>query len=134
MDRFPVIRSAIRSAICSTICMIAILLISVVRPDRFTRAEELVDPMRPEHYQAPAPAPAEKGEDQTVDTTSWKLTAVLSAADRVVAVINGESLQQGDAFKGYTVMTIQPDHVLLQNREKQLVLRRVGTGLKKNIR
>jgi len=108
------------------------MLISMVRPDGFARAEELFDPMRPEHYQAPAPA--EKSEDPKVDTTSWSLTAVLSAADRVIAVINGKSLQQGDEFKGYTVMAIQPDHVLLQNKEKQLVLHRVGTGLKKNIR
>lgn len=104
----------------------------MVRPDGFAWAEELVDPMRPEHYRAPAPA--QKSEDRIIDTTSWSLTAVLSAADRVVAVINGESLQQGDEFKGYTVMHIQPDQVLLQKSEKQLVLHRVGTGLKKNIR
>jgi hypothetical protein len=114
------------------VCMIAILLIPMAWQALFARAEELVDPMRPEHYQAPASA--EKSEGQKVDTTSWSLTAVLSAADRVVAVINGKSLQKGDEFKGYTVMNIQSDHVLLQNREKQLVLHRVGTGLKKNIR
>jgi hypothetical protein len=96
------------------------------------RAEEFVDPMRPEHYQAPAPV--ERSEEQKLDTTSWSLTAVLSAADRVVAVINGISLQKGDVVEGYTVMNIQPDHALLQNGKIQLVLRRVGSGLKKNIR
>jgi hypothetical protein len=96
------------------------------------RAEALVDPMRPEHYQAPAPV--KKSEEQKIDTTSWSLTAVLSAADRVVAVINGKSLQTGDVLQGYTVMNIESDQALLQNGEKQLVLQRVGTGLKKNIR
>lgn len=97
-----------------------------------TRAEELIDPMRPEHYQAPALA--KKSEEQKLDTSSWNLTAVLSAADRVVAVINGKSQQKGDVLQGYTVVNIQPDHVLLQNGEKQLVLYRAGTGLRKNIR
>ncbi len=96
------------------------------------RAEELVDPMRPTHYQTPPSA--KKSEGLTVDTTSWNLAAVLSAADRVIAVINGKSLQKGDVLQGYVLINIEPDHALLQNGEKQLVLRRVGTGLKKNIR
>ncbi len=97
-----------------------------------TVAEVLLDPMRPEHY-LPS-ASVEKSGRQVVDTTSWSLTAVLSAADRTVAVINGKSLQKGDVLEGYTVMDIQPDHALLHSGEKQLLLPRVGTGLKKNIR
>lgn len=108
------------------------LLVAAAWPVMSARAEEFVDPMRPEHYQAVVPA--EKNEGQRIDTTDWNLTAVLSAADRVVAVINGKSLQKGDVLQGYTVMNIQSDRALLQNGEKQLMLHRVGTGLKKAVR
>jgi len=112
--------------------IIAGVLIAAPWPVVSAWAEVLVDPMRPAHYQILAPA--EESEGQEVDTTAWSLTAVLSAADRAVAVINGTSVQNGDVLMGYTVMHIEPDRALLHNGEKQLVLHRVGSGLKKNIR
>lgn len=125
MGRFSVLSMMVRVLTASALLLMVFTVLSA-------RTEELVDPMRPEHYQAPVPA--EKSEEQKIDTTEWSLTAVLSAADRVVAVINGKSLQKGDVLQGYTVTNIQADRALLQNGEKQLVLHRVGTGLKKNIR
>jgi hypothetical protein len=61
------------------------------------------------------------------------LAAVLISAERAVAVINGQSLQVGDLLDGYTLKKIEPASVLLQKKQKKIVLRRVGTGLKKAV-
>lgn len=95
-------------------------------------AEQLVDPMRPSGYNVPRPQP--QIEEAETDTSSWKLTAVLTATDRRVAVVNGRRLQQGESFNGFTVRKILPDRVHLQKGKKNVVLRRAGTGLKKEIR
>jgi hypothetical protein len=95
-------------------------------------AENLVDPMRPADYRAARVNPPAKKDD--VDTSSWKLTAVLSSANRQVAVVNGRSLQQGDSLEGFTVRKIEKDRIYLQKAKKSVVLRRVGTGLKTDIR
>lgn len=95
-------------------------------------AENLVDPMRPVDYRAVRVKPQEKKDD--VDTSSWKLTAVLTSATRQVAVVNGHSFQQGDTLDGFIIKKIQKDRVYLQKAQKTVVLRRVGTGLKKEIR
>lgn len=92
-------------------------------------ADELVDPMRPADYQKrQSQLPVEKDE---IDTSSWKLTAVLTSLNRQVAVVNGRCLKQGDSLEGFTVKKIQQDRVFMQNGTKSLVLRRSGTGLKK---
>ena len=95
-------------------------------------ADNLVDPMRPADYRAVQVKPPAKKDD--VDTSSWKLTAVLTSPNRQVAVVNGRSLQQGDSLEGFTVKKIQEDRVFLQKAEKKVVLRRLGTGLKTDIR
>lgn len=95
-------------------------------------AENLVDPMRPVDYRAIQVKPPAKMDD--VDTSSWKLTAVLTSPNRQVAVVNGRSLQQGDSLDGFTVRKIAKDRIYLQKAKKSVVLRRVGTGLKTDIR
>ena len=101
-------------------------------PASRAHAEQLVDPMRPSEYKAPQPQrPLAQAE---TDTSSWKLTAVITAADRRVAVVNGRSLQRGDSVDGFTVRNIFSDRVVLQKAERKVVLRRAGTGLKKDIR
>lgn len=95
-------------------------------------SEQLVDPMRPLRYQAPAPATSiEKTIQKQVDTTAWQLTAVLVSAERSVAVINGKLLQKGENLKGYRLVKILPDKVLLKNKDEKIILSRAGTGLKK---
>ena len=91
-------------------------------------AEELRDPMVPTHYRAaavakPAPAP--------VKTDSWVLRAVLHSAGRSVALVNDQTLRTGDQLEGYRLVRILPDHVVFKNKRKEVVLYRVGTGLKK---
>ncbi len=91
-------------------------------------AEELHDPMVPTYYHAaavPKPAPA------PVKTNSWVLRAVLHSAGRSVALVNDQPLRTGDQLEGYRLVRIFPDHVVFKNKRKEVVLYRVGTGLKK---
>ena len=89
----------------------------------------LKDPLRPLGYRAPTvSAPAQKAEPKTDE---WRLAAVLISPERAVAVINGQSLQVGDLFEGYKLVKIESTKVLLKKKQKQIVLHRSGTGLKK---
>ncbi len=94
-------------------------------------SEQLVDPMRPADYQTPVAKISTSGEKNQVNTKSWKLLAVLTSAERSVAVINGKSFQLGDHLEGYKLVRIDPDRVVLKNNQITLVLHRGGTGLKK---
>jgi hypothetical protein len=106
----------------------SLLLLFVLVSTASARAETLSDPLRPligapttgNASQAPA---AEK-------TNEWRLGSVLTSAQRSVAVINGRALQVGDMLEGYELVKIEPTKVLLKKKDKQLVLRRSGTGLK----
>lgn len=90
----------------------------------------LQDPLRPARYQASTsnPVAVEYAASKQQD---WHLSAVLISAQRAVAVINGQSLQVGDRLGGYQLIKIEATKVLLRNKQKQLVLHRSGTGLKK---
>lgn len=92
-------------------------------------ASELSDPLRPHAYH-PVPAATESS-PASVDTSEWRLSAVLISAQRSVAVINGRRVQPGDMLEGLRVMLIAGDRVELRNARQTVVLRRVGTGLKK---
>lgn len=92
---------------------------------------QFVDPMRPVHYQTSAAKISTVGKKEPVNTKGWKLLAVLTSTERSVAVINGRSLQLGDHLEGYKLVKIDPDKVVLKNKQTTLVLRRAGTGLKK---
>lgn len=94
-------------------------------------SEQFVDPMRPVHYQTSAAKTSTVEKKERVDTKSWKLLAVLTSTERSVVVINGRSLQLGDRLEGYKLVKIDPDKVVLKNKQTTLVLRRVGTGLKR---
>lgn len=94
---------------------------------------QLVDPMRPRHYEDPQSAPPPSVE-QPSPAPTWKLTTVLLAADRRVAVINGKSLQVGDSLDGYQLVEILSDRVQLRKNQSRVLLRRSGTGLRKDVR
>ena len=94
-------------------------------------SEQFVDPMRPVHYQTSTAKTSTVGKKEPVKTKGWKLLAVLTSTERSVAVINGRSLQLGDHLEGYKLVKIDPDKVVLKNKQTTLVLRRAGTGLKK---
>ncbi len=97
-------------------------------------AAELVDPMKPVQHQAVAKhRPAAEAADR-VDTTGWRLSAVLCSGERAVAVINGQPMLVGETLDGYELIAIETDKAELRNGKKKLVLQRAGSGLKKNIR
>lgn len=95
--------------------------------------QQLTDPMRPQRYQAPqksAPIKTQKA----VKTDTWKLSTVLTSADRKVALINGKPFQIGDLLEGYRIVEIRSDRVVLKNDKSKVLLRRSGTGLRKDVR
>lgn len=89
----------------------------------------LKDPLQPLNYQSPV-TPASP-EMSVKKRTVWRLGAILIAAEREVAMINGQSLQIGDMLDGYRLVKIESASVLLQKKNEKIVLRRSGTGLKK---
>ena len=91
---------------------------------------QLVDPMRPVHYQNQVNKKVAEKQVQ-VKTREWHLTTVLMSQARSVAVINGKTLQVGEQLEGYKLVQIRSDRVILKNKQEKLVLRRAGTGLKK---
>ncbi|SHJ78768.1 hypothetical protein SAMN02745165_03174 [Malonomonas rubra DSM 5091] len=93
-------------------------------------AAKLQDPMRPLGYQVPAAKQQPAGEAEKKQR-EWRLGAVLIAADRSVAVINGQSLQLGEKLEGFKLIKVEPDSATLQRKNKKIVLHRAGTGLKK---
>ncbi len=108
-----------------------ILLLSLLLPTIALAAEKnpLKDPLRPLKSQNSAVSSVVKKPAES--QLDWRLGAVLVAADRAVAMINGQALQVGDRLHGYQVKQIEPGSVLLTKGQKKLVLRRSGTGLKK---
>jgi MSHA biogenesis protein MshK len=108
-----------------------LLMIAVYGTTITAQADTLRDPLRPVHYQV-----AKKGADGSAvkkQPQSWQLSAVLISRDRTVAVVNGQSMQVGDQIDGYKLLKIEPAKVLLQDKQKQIVLHRSGTGMKKAV-
>lgn len=112
--------------------MVCMILLFCVPGDGFAATKvQLVDPMRPSHYQDQSNKRSVVEKQLQVKTKSWELTAVLLSPGRSVAVINGKSLQLGEQLEGYKLIQIQSDQVTLRNKQQKLLLRRAGTGLKK---
>lgn len=113
--------------------LLTVLLLVLAVESFATQIDQFVDPMRPVRYQASDTSSSSIGKNnqQLVDTNAWQLTAVLTSAERSVAVINGKPLQEGEILNGFKLVKIMPDKVLLKNKQRKLVLRRAGTGLKK---
>ena len=89
----------------------------------------LGDPLRP--LAGAAPSAAEPTVAAQKRPLELRLEAVLLSTERAVAIINGQSLQLGDRIDGFRLSKIAADRVELQKKQKKIVLRRTGTGLKK---
>ena len=111
--------------------LLTVLLLCLAGESFAAKLDQFVDPMRPVRYQASSSTQEAEAEADEVDVKAWKLSAVLISTERCVAVINGKSLQEGELLDGYRIIQIRPDKVLLKNKQRKLVLRRAGTGLKK---
>ena len=93
-------------------------------------AEPLLDPLRPDHY-ATGESPSLVGAKTEPSEVVWQLTTVLVSDARQLAIINGRTVREGDLINGYRVEAIERDRVVLKNKERSVVVPRIGTGLKK---
>jgi hypothetical protein len=111
-----------------------LLLLSLFSGVLFAADKALVDPLRPAQFKSPVNQAETGKQDKGSDHSSeWRLTAVLIAPDRSIAVIDGRSVRLGEEFEGYKLIDIKPDQVLLRTTGKSVVLRRSGSGLRKNL-
>ncbi len=94
---------------------------------------ELVDPLRPAHYR-PQPQVDVHLDAAEIDALrqEFQLTAILTAADRAMAVINGRPLQVGQSVSGFRLSEIGADYVILRKGEQKLTLYRTISGVKKS--
>lgn len=90
----------------------------------------LEDPLRP-LAGVPASDAEEAAKIEQKQPHELRLEAVLLSAERTVAIINGHALQVGDQIEGFRLNKIEKSRVELQKKQKKIVLRRTGTGLKK---
>ena len=92
----------------------------------------LVDPLRPSHYQSRPQADPQQEQD---NIEQWRdqlrVTAILRASDRAVAVINGRPLQVGQMIGDFQLIDIGPDQVVLQKGQQKLTLYRSVSDVKK---
>ncbi len=112
--------------------IVAIVLNGAVCGARAEQAGAFSDPMRP------AAEPSREAKRETagdplprVDTSHWRLSAVLQSPTRAVALINGTPMAIGDTVAGYRLIDIAADRVTLKRGRDKIVLTRDGAGLKK---
>lgn len=110
-----------------TLWFVLILLIGV---PTLVLGEALVDPMRPQNFK-PKSSISSGAAESRIKAQSWRLTTVLIAEQRSVAVINGKALQLGEQIEGYRLVEVEADRVLLKKGTSRIQLRRTGTGLVK---
>ncbi|MBD1401419.1 hypothetical protein [Pelovirga terrestris] len=113
--------------------LILFLLIVIPGPAWAQSSAQLVDPLRPSHYQPQPPAevqldaqPIERLRDQL------QLTVILTSAERTMAVINGRPLQVDQTISGFRLVRIGVDSVDLRKGEQTLTLHRTISGVKKS--
>ncbi len=93
----------------------------------------LVDPLQPSHYQ-PQPPPDQHLEVENLERLrdQFQLTTVLLAADRTVAIINGQSLQPGQMIADFRLLEIGPDYVVLEKKQQKLTIYRSVADMQKS--
>lgn len=85
---------------------------------------QLRDPMRPPEFQTLAGGAAPS------KYSGYELTSIIIAPDRRVAVINGQSLSQGDSLGNVIVVDIRAAQVLLKRGEEDIVLNLIPANVK----
>lgn len=90
-------------------------------------ANALNDPMRPPFFDGSGQSSSDKK-----PVSALKLTMVLHAGNRQVAVVNGETVQVGESVAGYRVLSIKKDRVVVshQGKLKELMLLKPEQRLK----
>lgn len=93
----------------------------------FQAQAELQDPTRPVFVTAPASTLQAQAND-------YRLSSIQIQSGRRTAMINGETLQEGQMLGQATVSRIESDHVVIQNGDQQRSLYLYSNTLKKVIR
>lgn len=103
------------------LCLAVMISFSVL-----ANTEKLRDPTMPLRYAA-------VGNSQTPTAIALQLHSILISQQRRLAVINGQSLRQGDDIKGtgFRVIAIQANSVTVQSNQATRVLSLVDTKVKK---
>lgn len=96
----------------------AILLTVLLACGSLAAANTLADPTRPANAALYSPARL-----QGTGHNSWVLNSTLIAADRRVAVINGEHVSEGESVGNATVIRIRKLEVLIQVAGKRINLK-----------
>jgi len=86
----------------------------------------LPDPMQPPQVEAASTAKERKPHP------SWRLQSILVSPARRVAIINGHRLTTGERVGGARLVSIHPDHVILNYQGRNLELRLPLVNLKKS--
>ncbi len=90
------------------------------------RGAEFRDPTRPP---AAVQAPTSTRTPQ-VKAPDWRLSSILIAPDRRVAVISGQALVEGEVIDGARVVKITPAEVLLRRGKREYTLKLTPDRLK----
>lgn len=113
--------------------MLILLLVAVAVSCWAQPPTGLVDPLRPATYQRqshPEPLGARESIEELRDR--FKVSSILIAKDRAVAVINGQPLQVGQLVQEYRLTEIEADHVILQKDSRRVILQRPTGTIKKS--
>lgn len=68
------------------------------------------------------PMALSRAPEPTVQPPSWQLGAVMTGADRNVAVIDGQVYAEGDRIDGGTVVSVRSGRVVIRWRGRRIVL------------
>ena len=86
---------------------------------------ELPDPTRPPGISPDAPSAAPSAPREP------RLTSIVVAPERRLAVIDGQPVRVGDEIAGARVVTIQPERVRLRRGDETITLRLGGASVKR---
>lgn len=94
---------------------------------------ELPDPTRPAYWsQKSAPVFVEQT-PQPGKKIEWRVTAIRIAPDDRTAIVNGKLVRTGDSVNTAIVREIKHSAVVIEDDQKQLILRLLSSQTMKNI-
>lgn len=91
----------------ANLCLVTVMLLLLAGP-----GHALNDPMRPPFFDGSG------NKENPVVNRPLLLSMILTAAERRVAVLNGQSVQVGDEVDGYRVLRIERQKVVVSHKGK----------------
>ena len=115
-----------RTAIVSAILVLALAPIALATSDAMAR-DALPDPTEPPPGIGPLVVDAGADPQAKLD-----LTAIFFAADRRVAIINDQRVQEGGTIGTARILEIEPNRVRVLREGEELALELIGRGIKRD--